>query len=405
MAKTFDNNHNKGPLDCIKVLDLSRFQAGPTCCMILGDMGADVIKVEEPGVGDHGRQNSPDVDEGYSLYFVAFNRNKKSVTLNLKAEKGKELLRKLVRWADILVENFRPGVMARLGFSYDDVSRINPGIIMVSGSGFGQTGPYAERAAFDTVAQAMSGLMHVTGFPDRPPVRVGPAIADSTAGFFGAMGALLALYHRKNTGEGQQVDVSLLEGQLVLMAYPILRQFVGAPLKRSGTSSSGGAPADAFPTSDGRYVYIFGQDDNHFPILCRLMGKPEMLDNPRYNSRPVRNKYRDELNGIVARWTRTMTADALESLLEEARLPYGRVYEVAEVLEDPHIRARKMLVDVDHHGKAVLPMVGVYPKLSRTPGSIRMPAPLLGQHNEEVFCGLLGLSKRELDILKEEGVI
>jgi len=405
MEKPSKEKYSNGPLEGIKVLDLSRFQAGPTCCMILGDMGADVIKVEEPGVGDHGRQNSPDVDEGYSLYFAAFNRNKKSVTLNLKAEKGKALLEKLVGWADILVENFRPGVMARLGFSYEDVSRINPGIIMVSGSGFGQTGPYAERAAFDTVAQAMSGLMHVTGFPDRPPVRVGPAIADSTAGFFGAMGAILALYHRKSTGEGQQVDVSLLEGQLVLMAYPLMRQFIGAPVKRSGTTGAGGAPSDAFPTSDGRFVYIFGQDDNHFPTLCRLMGKPEMMDNPRYNARPGRNKYREELNGIVSQWTRTMTAATLESVLEKARLPYGRVYDVAEVLEDPHVRAREMLVEVDHHGKAVLPMVGVYPKLSKTPGAIRMPAPLLGQHNEEIYCGLLGLPKRELDVLKGEGVI
>ena len=395
---------NEGPLVGIKVVDLTRFQAGPTCTMILGDMGAEVIKVEEPGSGDHGRQNSPNID-GLSLYFAAFNRNKRSATLNLKTEKGKELLRGLVERADVLVENYRPGVMARFGFSYEEVSKMSPGIVMVSSSGFGQTGPYAKRAAFDTVAQAMSGMMSVTGFDDRPGVRVGPAIADSTAGFFGAMGAILALYHKKCTGEGQLVDVSLLEGQLVLMAYTLMRQSVGSTMKRGGSNGAGAGPSAAFPTSDGKYVYVFAQDANHFPRICALMGTPELAENPRYASRAGRTEHRDELNEIVSKWTKTLTADALEAILGEAELAYGRVNELADVLEDPQIQAREMLVEVDHHGKGDLPLVGVFPKLSKSPGSIRMPCPLLGQHNEEIYCGILDVSKEEFAKLQEEGVI
>ena len=399
-----NSSETGGPLEGIKVLDLTRHQAGPICTMILGDMRAEVIKVEEPGSGDHSRQNSPTID-GLSAYFAAYNRNKKSATLNLKTEKGKELLRALIKRADALVENYRPGVMARLGFSYEDVSKLNPRIVMVSSSGFGQTGPYAKRAAFDTVAQAMSGIMSVTGFEDRPGVRVGAAIADSTAGFFGAIGAILALFHQQRTGEGQHVDVSLLEGQLVLMGYSLMRQYLGLGVPRGGSHSTGAAPADAFPTSDGKLVYIFAHDSNHFPRLCRLMGKPELAEDPRYNTRGGRMEHRNGLNNLVAQWTGTLTAGALEAALGEAELAYGRVNELADVLEDPQIRAREMLVEVDHHGKGTLPLVGVFPKLSKRPGSIRMPCPLLGQHNEEIYRGILDVSQEEFATLQAEGVI
>ncbi|MEK7777717.1 MAG: CoA transferase [Chloroflexota bacterium] len=394
-----NKNNNTGPLAGIKVVDLTRYQAGPTCTMILGDMGAEVIKIEEPG-GDDGRENS--VVGGFSLFFAAYNRNKKSVTLNLRTEKGKELLRRFIRWGDVLAENFRPGVMARLGFAYEDVCQINPGIIMMSNSGFGQTGPYAQRAAFNPVIEAMSGLMSMTGYEDKPPSSMGVGLADAAAGSFGAMGTILALYHRRNTGKGQHVDVSLLESELVLMSSgPFLRSLGGLKMTRGSNTVPGGA----FLTSDGRYVYILGHHDRHFPIICRLAGRPEVAKDPRFGSLGARLNHRDELNGMVAQWTRTMTADALEAALEEAGLPYGRVNEVADVLEDPHVRAREMLVDMDHPGKGILPLVGVYPKLSETPGSIRTPAPLLGQHNEEVYCGLLGLSKKELATLQAEGVI
>ncbi len=395
---------NIGPLVGVKVLDLTHFQAGPICTMMLGDMGADVIKVEEPRAGDHGRDNDPSID-GLSAFFAAYNRNKKSATLNLKTEKGKALMSRLVQWADVLVENYRPGVMARLGFGYDDVSKLNPGIIMVSSSGFGQTGPYAQRAGFDTVAQAMSGLMSVTGFEDRPPVRVGPAVADSTAGFFGVIGTILALYHKQRTGEGQFVDISLLEGQLALMGYNFLREYLGVKVKRAGSQSTSVSPAAAYPTSDGKYVYIFAQDSSHFPRLCRLMGQPELADDPRFNSRPGRTKNRDEINDLVGRWSRTLTADALEAVLSEAGLAYGRVNDVEDVMQDPQVQAREMLVEVEHHGKGTLPLVGVLPKLSKTPGSIRMPSPLLGQHNEEVYRGILDVPREEFAMLKAEGVI
>jgi crotonobetainyl-CoA:carnitine CoA-transferase CaiB-like acyl-CoA transferase len=398
---TRSDNDNTGPLAGIKVVDLTRFQAGPICTMLLGDMGAEVIKVEEVGSGDHGRDYEPSID-GISAFFAAYNRNKKSITLNLKAGEGRELLRKLVQWGDVLVDNFRPGVMARLGFSYDEVRQINPGIIMVACSGFGQEGPYAGRASFDMVAQAMSGVMSVTGNEGGVPTRAGPAIADSTGGFFGAMGAILALFHKQKTGEGQFVDVSLLDGQLLLMSFNLIRAYLGVELKPGATQV---APADSYPTADGRFIYIFGHDNSHFPRLCRLAGRPEMADDPRFSSRVKRFDHRHELNEMVAQWTRTMTADALEAAVAEVGLPYGRVNEVAEVLEDPHIRARGTLVEVDHHGKGTLPLVDVYPKLSKTPGAIRTPCPLLGEHNEEVYCGLLDLSKEELKTLQEQGVV
>ena len=398
------SNENGGPLVGVKVVDLTHYQAGPICTMMLGDMGAEIIKVEEPKAGDHGRDNDPSID-GLSAFFAAYNRNKKSATLNLKTEKGKELMRKLVQWADVLVENFRPGVMARLGFAYEDVSKINPGLIMVSSSAFGQTGPYAQRAGFDTVAQAMSGLMSVTGFADRPPARVGPAVADSTAGFFGVIGTILALYHKQRTGEGQFVDVSLLEGQVALMGYTIMRQFMGVKVERTGSQSTGASPAASYPTSDGKYVYIFAQDSSHFPRLCHLMGKPELADDPRFCDRPGRTKNREEINDLVGQWTCTVTADALEAILSEAGLAYGRVNEVADVMNDPQVLAREMMVEVEHHGKGTLPLVGVLPKLSKTPGSIRMPSPLLGQHNEEIYRGICDVSKQELAALKAEGVI
>ena len=397
-------NENKGPLVGVKVVDLTHYQAGPICTMMLGDMGAEIIKVEEPRAGDHGRDNDPGID-GLSAFFASYNRNKKSATLNLKSEKGKELMRKLVQWADVLVENFRPGVMARLGFAYEDVSKLNSGIIMVSSSAFGQTGPYAQRAGFDTVAQAMSGLMSVTGFDDRPPARVGPAVADSTAGFFGMIGTILALYHKQRTAEGQFVDISLLEGQVALMGYTIMRDFMGVKVGRTGNQSTGASPAAAYPTSDGKYVYIFAQDSSHFPRLCGLMGKPELADDPRFRDRPGRTKNREEINDLVGQWACTLTADALEAILNEAGLAYGRVNEVEDVMKDPQVQAREMLVEVEHHGKGTLPLVAVLPKLSKTPGSIRMPSPLLGEHNEEIYCGICDVSKEELATLKAEGVI
>ncbi len=395
-----NKENNRGPLAGIKVVDLTRFQAGPTCTQILGDMGAEVIKVEEPG-GDAGRLNS--VVDGFSTYFAAFNRNKKSVTLNLRTEKGKELMRRLVSWGDVVAENYRPGVMARLGFSYEDMCQLTPGIIMVSVSGFGQTGPYAQRAAFNSVGEAMSGRSSVTRSAGQPPSG-GGAIADTAGGVFGAMGAILALYHRKNTGEGQHVDSSMLDGTLFFMASRFLRH--GAAGEVTEGSAGGDGASGYFLTSDGRYFNILGGHEGHFDIMCGLMGRPEVAKDPRYGSRWARREHAAELNDMVAQWARTMTADALEAALEEVgQIPYSRVNEVADVLEDPHIRAREMVMDVEHHGKGLFPLVGVTPKLSKSPGSIRMACPLLGEHNEEVYCGMLGVSKEELGKLEADGVI
>jgi len=394
------NGNGKGALEGVKVIDMTRFGAGPICTQNLGDMGAEVVKVEEPN-GDPARYNAP-LKGDVGGYFPAFNRNKKSVTLNLRAEKGKDLFRKLVKWADIIVENFRPGTMEKLGIGYDDLRKLNQRIILVSITGFGQTGPLAGRAAFDGVAQAVGGLMALTGFPDREPVRAGVLVGDMTGGMIGTIGALTALYHQKATGEGQRVDASMYDALLVLLSARMMTHVRGARVSRGDYSPV--APCGTFLSKDGKYFYIMGHDNNHFPHVARLAGHPDLVDKPGYKTRAERAKRTKELNDMLGAWVASKTAAEVSADLEKSGVPFGLVQDVDDVLRDPHVRATGTIVEVDHEGER-LPLVGLVPKLSVTPGSIRSIAPHLGQHNEAVYCGTLGLSKSELAELKQAKVV
>jgi crotonobetainyl-CoA:carnitine CoA-transferase CaiB-like acyl-CoA transferase len=394
------SEYNKGVLKGIKVVDLTRFIAGPVCTQILADMGAETIKIESKA-GDSSRYNTPLMGD-VGGYFPGFNRNKKSVTLNLKDEKGKQLLRRFIEWGDVLVENFSAGTMEKLGFPYPIVKEINPGMIMVSITGFGQTGPLAHRPAFDIVGQALSGMMGITGFKDRPPVYTASPIADYIAGYFSTIGTLLALYHRKATGEGQYVDASLAEGLLVTMTSIILQQARGITRKR-GIHHIG--PIGTFQTADGAYVLIMAQDDRHWPRMAGVLGNPELASDPRYRSRAARSRHVDELNSLVEQWVRARPVAEVDRVLDAEGIPFSVVKTVEEVLEDPHYRFREMLVDVEHYDNEVIPLVAPYPKLSLTPGTIRTVCPRLGEHNEIVYGDILGISKEELLKLEKEGVV
>ncbi|MBI2907447.1 MAG: CoA transferase [Chloroflexi bacterium] len=382
------------------MLDLTRFVSGCICTQILADMGAETIKVERQE-GDPARHNAPVIGD-IGGYFPGLNRNKKGITLNLRKEKGKDLFRRLILWCDILVENFSAGTMERLGFPYSAVRALNPRVIMVSISGFGQTGPYAHRPAFDTVGQALSGIMSITGFADREPVYSGAPIADLISGYFGTIGALLALHHQQATGRGQYVESTLVESLLVTMSPNVVLEARGCGRQRGSLPN---APSGTFETGDGAYIVIMAHDDNHWPRMARIMGKAELTADQRYHSRAARAQHKNELNELVEAWARTKPADEVEKILDAEGIPFSRVQTVKEVLRDPHYRAREMTVEMDHYGSEVIPLVAPYPRLSATPGSVRSVCPHLGQHNEEVYGSLLGISRDELAALKAEGVV
>jgi len=393
---------NTGPLAGLKLLDMGRIGAGPSCAMILADMGADTIKLEAPGIGDAARTNAPLVED-VGGYFPYLNRNKKSITLNLQHPRGKELFRRLIGWADIVVENFRPGVLARLGFPYETMRALNPGVILVSVSGFGQTGPNAQRASFDTVGQAVGGMMHATGRAVGYPLPAGAVIADLTGGLFATIGALLALHHREVTGQGQWVDTSIQEGQLYHIGLQVLMHARQTEAQRSAPTTA--MNMFTYRMKDGAWMVIMYQDDNHWPRLARIIGRPDLANDPKLRTRAQRSARREFLHELVVGWAATVTADEAETLLEADGLPYAKVMTVDDLLADAHIKARHAIEFVEHPTGEVLPLVGVFPKLSETPGSIRLPCPHLGEHNEEVYRDILGLSAEEVAGLQQDSVI
>ncbi len=388
---------NLGPLTGIKVVDLTRYLAGPVCTRILGDMGAEIIKIEDPREGDHARTSPPAVSD-IGGYFPAQNRNKKGITLNLLTDKGKDIFRRFIVWGDVLAENFRPGFMKRIGFDYPAVQKINPRMVMVSLSAFGQTGPKAQRAGFDMVGQAEGGTLKSAG-PGEPPQRLGGAGADPSTGVFGALGVSMALYNRWITGHGQHIDVNLMETMAFFSSGGMVSFARGQDAEEIQAE-----PKGIFKTKDGRYIIIYAQDDHHWPLMAGIIGRPELAHAPGYRTRPERNARADELVALMSAWVALHTIDEVEEAVGAAALPYGKVQTPADFLKDPHLNARGMIQEVDHYGE-VLPLYSPYPKLSDTPGAIRMPCPHLGQHNEEIYGGLLGFSKKELAVLKSEGVI
>jgi len=391
------------PLQDVKVLDLSRFIAGPHCAALLADMGADVIKVERPG-GEDSRRTAP-FYRGQAVYTLAFNRNKRAVTLDTRSREGKAILRRLVEWSDVVVENYRPGTMERMGFGFAELQRINPRVILTSISGMGQTGPDHDAAMFDSVAQAKSGLMARNGpSPDEPEL-VGTYIGDYLTAVYGALGTMFALYARERTGAGQQVDVALLDSLFGSLGTFALQQvLLGQPLIRDGNRDLHAAPGNMFAARDGK-VYVHAGTDPLFARFARILGRPELVDDPRFRSTADRMAHIEEAEALVAAWVAQRDAVDVERELSEGGIPCSRVLDMADAVSHPQLRAREMLVTVAHPelGEVVVP--GIPVKLSATPGSVRMAPPAVGQHNRDVYCGLLGLSDEEFDNLRRDAVI
>jgi CoA:oxalate CoA-transferase len=371
--------------------------------MILADLGAEVIKVEELPKGDEARQVGPFVN-GVSTYFVSLNRGKKSVTLNLKDPRGTALLNELAARSDVLLENFRPGTMERLGLAYRTLHQINPRLIYASLSGFGQTGPYASRAAFDIIVQGMGGIMSITGEPGRPPVRVGAAVGDLGAGLFTAIGILSALHAREQTGLGQQVDVAMLDCQVALLEYAVIRYTttgeIPGPL---GTRHPWITPFEAFEAKDG--FVVLGVGTKHWPRFCRALGLPALDQDRRFATGALRIEHYDSLRPIVADIIKTKSVAEWIRAMEEIGIPCGPVNTVDRVVADPQVQARDMIVEVDHEGVGRVSMAGCPVKLSSTPAGIQGPAPHLGEHAGEILTGLLGRSPEEVARLKADGVV
>ncbi|MEE9124319.1 MAG: CoA transferase [candidate division NC10 bacterium] len=392
------------PLEGVVVLDVSQVMAGPFCTLLLADMGADVIKTERPQRGDDSRAMGPPFIHGESAAFLAMNRNKRSVALNLKSEEGREVFRLLARRSDILVENFRPGTMESLDLHYEAIQKINPTIIYCSISGFGQTGPYRSRGGFDLVTQGMSGLISVTGHPGSPPTKVGVPISDLNAGIYAAYGVLAAYVHRLKTGEGQHVDTSLLEGAVAYTFWESAIYFATGEIPPPmGSGHRLNAPYQVFQSKDGA-LSIGAANQSTWEKLCGVLGGQDLAKDPRFltNADRVRN-YQELAASLQPIFLQRTTAEWL-TLLETAGVPAGPIYNVAQVYGDPHVQARNMVVDLEHPVAGKIKNIGVPVKLSLTPGQIRQPAPLLGQHTDEVLLWI-GLETAELVRLREAGAI
>jgi formyl-CoA transferase len=397
----------EGPLSGLRVIELGTLIAGPFAGRLLADMGAEVIKVEPPGKPDPMRDWGRGRYKEKTLWWPVQSRNKKLVTLDLKKEGGRALLLRLVERSDAIVENFRPSTLERWSLGFERLREANRAVILVRVSGFGQTGPYSDRAGYASVAEAMGGLRFVNGFPGQPPPRAGISLGDSLAAMFAVQGLLAAVYRRAATGTGQVVDVSLMEScfamlESIVPEYDRLGQVRGP----SGTGLRGLAPSNLFRSQDGKWVVIAANQDTVFRRLCTAMGRLDLIENERFSAHSARAENQDEIEGIVAEWASAHDASEIDALLNEAGVVCGPVYSVADIFEDPHYGARDMLVDHDDPevGKFVGP--GVVPKFSDTPGAVRWPGPWEpGAHNRDVWGGLVGLSDQEIDELVSEGVL
>lgn len=400
-----------GPLEGIRVTDLSHVLAAPYCTMILADLGAEVIKVEPP-IGDDSRQFGPFIKEAdgkaeQSGYFISINRNKKSICVNLKTQEGKKILKELIEISDVVVENFRPTTMKKLGFSYEEMKKINPSIIYCSICGFGHDAlpEYATKPAYDMVAQAYSGLMSITGPEGGPPCRVGSSVGDIIAGHQGAIGILSALWYRQNTGKGQHVDISMVDGLVSILENAVVRYtMTGEIPKPLGTAHPTITPFQSFETKDSWIITPIG-NDNLWAKFCEAIDRTDLIDNPKFKTNPLRTENRKELIPILADVLKTKTTAEWSKIFEEYNLPYSPLNTVDKVVDDPNINYRKMIVEFEQPKVGKVKTTGSPFRLSETPGLVRTHAPLLGEHTDEVLNNLLKYSEIQIKELREKGVI
>jgi crotonobetainyl-CoA:carnitine CoA-transferase CaiB-like acyl-CoA transferase len=397
------------PLEGLRVLELGSLIAGPFATRIMAEFGAEVIKVERPGAGDPLRVwRYVDPRTETSLWWALQSRNKKLVTLNVGHQDGQALAKHLAAEADILVENFKPGTLEKLGLGWDALHELNPRLILVRVSGYGQTGPYKDRPGFANIGEAMGGIRYVTGEPGRAPVRSGISLGDSLASLYAVIGALIAVHARDvlGRGEGQVVDVALYEAVFNLMESMVPEfDVAGIVRERTGSSLPGITPSNTYCSGDGSYVAIGGNSDAIFKRLMKAVGRPELGEDPRYRTNADRTEHAEELDALIEEWVQLHPTGEILRILEEAAVPVGPIYSVDDIVEDEQYHAREMLLETEIEGIGPVKMPGLVPKLSETPGGVEWYGGLLGAHNEDVYGGLLGLSAEEIERLSEEGVI
>lgn len=391
-------------LEGIRIIDLTQAYSGPFCTMHLADHGATVIKVERPNTGDQSRTWGPFKND-YSAYYSFLNRNKTGVTLDLQSNEGKEIFLALVKDADVVCENFKVGTMEKLGLSYEELNKVNPGLIYASISGFGLTGELASRPTYDIVAQAMGGIMSITGYPDAPPVKVGPSIGDNYTGTYLALGICMALINRQKTGKGQRLDVAMMDTIFSILENAVVNYTVGGSVpSRQGNIDPGIAPFDSFEAQDGMVVIGVGTNAM-WAKLCKVMGKPELIENPLYVTNEKRcENYVPGLKNIIESWTLTKSKQELEVILSAEGIPFGNILSIPEVVEHPQIRERNMVLEVEDPALGKIRIPGVPIKMHETPGAVDKPAPLLGEHTDQVLKEL-GYSASAIKALHEKGVV
>lgn len=392
-----------GPLEGVKVLELGSLIAGPFAGRLFADFGAEVLKIEPPKKGDPIRKWRL-LHNGNSLWWYVQSRNKKSITLDLKNAEAQAVVKELVKEVDIIIENFRPGMLEKWGLGYEDLKKINPRMIMVRVSGYGQDGPYKDRPGFGSIGEAMGGIRYLTGYPDLPPTRVGISLGDSVAALYAVIGALMALRHRDQiSGEGQVVDVALYEAIFSLMesTVPEYDQF-GVIRERSGSTLPGITPSNIYLCKDGKYVVIGANGDGIFKRLMIAINRPDILKNPLFETNDGRSQKAEYLDSVIEEWTKSLNLESALKVLEENSIPAGPIYNVEDMVNDPHFQARDMIVELDVENLGKLKVPGIIPKLSKTPGKIRWAGPKLGEHTEEVLKEKVGLNEKQIAKMKNE---
>ncbi|KJF18267.1 CaiB/BaiF CoA transferase family protein [Acidithrix ferrooxidans] len=394
------------PLSDIRVIEMGQLLAGPFAGQLLGDFGADVIKVEDPGVGDPMRQWGREKPHGLSLWWPVVARGKRSLTTNLRTKEGQDIIRDLVKESDILIENFRPGTLEKWGLDYETLKSINKKIIMVRVTGYGQSGPYSHKAGYGSIGEAMGGLRYVTGDPSTAPSRAGISIGDSLAATFAALGAMMALHSRDRTGVGQVVDVAIYEAVLAMMES-LIPEFTLANYirERTGSILPNVAPSNIYPTKDAALILIAANQDSVFSRLCDAMEKPEYVSDPRFSTHSSRGAHQGLLDEIISEWTSRHSTSELEVILDKNGVPQGKIFRAPDMLSDPHFAARNAIVGIEHPDFGSILMQNVAPKLSDTPGYIRWAGPELGAHTTEILQSLLGYSPNQIKQLSTKGVI